>query len=329
MPNRQRKLVVSLLLPSHIPRWRSVLLGLLLATLPALAQDTGDSAAHAGLSAYRPPVSGVHGLVTSANPLASAAGFRILEQGGTVADAALAIAATLTVVEPQSSGLGGNGYTMLFDKQRGQLHSLAMHGAAPLAVQPKQMTKDTLDYGMQASTTPGVLGGLIELLDRHGKLSLQQVLAPALSYARDGHPANRSLVASIQRQEAQIRRFPSTAAVFLPGGKPLEVGERFRQPQLAATLQKLIDAEQGALRKGASRSQALKAAYDRFYRGEIAQEIEAFFKREGGLISQRDLAAYHPQWAAPLHTTYRGYDIYANPSVTRGGIEVLMQLNLI
>ncbi len=293
------------------------------------AQDTGDSASHAGLSSYRPPVPGIHGLVTSANPLASAAGARVLAEGGNAADAAVAVAATLNVVEPQSSGIGGNGYLVYFDKDKGQVLSLAMHAAAPLAVKPGSMGAAQRDYGMLASMPPGVIGGLIDLLDRQGTMSLAQVMAPAIDYARNGHPANRSLVASIQHQRAQIERFPTTAAVFLPGGRVPEVGEVFRQPAYAATLQKLVDAEQQVLAAGRSRQQALKAAMDRFYRGDIAAEIDAFFRREGGLITRQDLADYRPRWSAPLHTTYRGYDVYANGDSTRGGIEVLMQLNLI
>lgn len=309
---------------------RVVLLGIAVGLIgSALAQDTGDSAAHAGLSAYRPAIPGIEGLVTSAHPLASAAGARVLAQGGNAADAAVAVAATLNVVEPQSSGIGGNGYAVFFDNKTKQVYSLAMHAAAPLAVKPEQLTAEQLDYGPLASMPPGVIGGLIELLDKHGSLSLQQVLAPAIAYAERGHPANRSLVASIRRQKAQIETIPSTAKVFLPDGAVPEVGAMFRQPQYAATLRKLVEAERRALGVGASRSAALKAAYDRFYKGDIAKEIATFFEREGGLISLEDLAAYKPRWGPALHTTYRGYDVYANGDASRGGIEVLMQLNLI
>lgn len=293
------------------------------------AQDTGGSAEASALATHRPPVPGIEGLVTSAHPLASAAGARILAEGGNAADAAMAVAATLTVVEPQSSGIGGNGYTMYYDKRKGRAYSLAMHGAAPLALKPQAMTQQDLEYGMLASTTPGAIGGLIELLVRHGRLSLEQALAPAIRYARDGHPANRALVGSIVRQRKQIARFSSTAAIFLPGGRPPQVGELFRQPAYAATLYKLVEAERRALDAGAGRSEALRAAYARFYEGDIASEIDRFFARRGGLVSRRDLAAYRPHWDTPLHTTYRDYDVYANPHASRGGIEVLMQLNLI
>jgi gamma-glutamyltranspeptidase/glutathione hydrolase len=306
-----------------------LLFALLAVALPCAAQDTGDSNAHSGLLTYRPPVPGLEGLVTSAHPLASAAGAAILREGGTVADAAVAVSATLTVVEPQSSGIAGNGYAMFFERATGQVHALSLHGAAPLAVKPEALDAGARSWGMQASTTPGVIGGLIELLDRYGKLSLAQVLQPAIRYARDGHPINRSLAESVQRMQGRLKQFPTTAAVFLPQGHVPETGELFRQPEYAATLQKLVDAERQALRAGKGRSAALRAAYDRFYRGDIARDIAGFFQKEGGLLSLADLAAYRPQWDTPLHVRYRGYDVYANADTTRGGIEVLMQLNLI
>ena len=102
-----------------------------------------------------------------------------------------------------------------------------------------------------------------------------------------------------------------------------------KNPDYAATLRKLVDAEKQALAKKATRSQAIKAAFDRFYKGDIAQEFERFFKENGGLLTAADLAAYEPQWTEPLHTTYRGYDVYSNPSTSRGGFEVLMQANLV
>ena len=307
----------------------ALLLALLAVALPCAAQDTGDSNAHSGLSSYRPPVPGLQGLVTSAHPLASAAGASILRDGGTVADAAVAVAAVLNVVEPQSSGIAGNGYAMFYERATGQVHALSLHGAAPLAVKPEALDAGARSWGMQASTTPGAIGGLIELLDRHGKLSLAQVLQPAIGYARDGHPINRSLAESLQRQQGRLKQFPTSAAVYLPQGRAPETSELFRQPAYAATLQKLVDAERQALRAGKGRSAALRAAYDRFYRGDIAREIAGFFQKEGGLLSLADLAAYKPQWDRPLHIRYRGYDVYANADTTRGGVEVLMQLNLI
>jgi gamma-glutamyltranspeptidase/choline dehydrogenase-like flavoprotein len=295
------------------------------------AQDLGDAAGHARVQvqAHRPPVPGVSGLVTSAHPLASAAGLQILLKGGNAIDAAIAVAATLNVVEPSSSGIAGNGFATVFDKKSGKVYSLSMAGAAPKAMKAEAVTPDELDRGIKAAAVPGHLGGLIAALDRFGTRSLADVLEPAIGYAERGHPANASLVSGVAGQRAFFGKTPTSAKVFLPDGRVPAVGEMVKNVDLAATFRKLVEAEQQALKQGKSRSQALQAAADRFYRGDIAQEFARFFAANGGLLSAEDLAAYRPQWTEPVHTTYRGYDVYSNPSTSRGGIEVLMQLNLI
>lgn len=292
------------------------------------AQDRGDAGAHQ-VEARRPSVPAVHGLVTSAHPLASMAGMRILTAGGNAVDAAVAVAATLNVVEPQSSGIGGNGFMVLFEKSTGAVHSLNMTGAAPRAANPGELDAEALSGGMKAGIVPGVLGGLIRALDRFGTRSLAEVLAPAIEYARDGHPINASLASTIERRSALFQQFPTTAALLMPGGRVPNTGELFEMPALAATLEKLVEAERTALTAGESRSEALDAAFDRFYQGDIAQEVARFFAENGGLLTLEDLESYSPSWTEPIHTTYRGYDVYSNPSTSRGGYEVLMQLNLL
>ncbi len=293
------------------------------------AQDRGDANAQAGVRALRPAVPGVHGLVTSAHPLASMAGTRILLAGGNAFDAAVAVAAVLNVVEPQSSSIAGNGFATIFDKKTGQVHSLAMAGAAPKGLKVAEMTPDTLDAGMTAAVVPGNIGGLIAMLSRFGSKSLAEVLAPAIEYAEQGHPANDGFVAGVRSGAKLLAKTPTSAALFLPGGVPPVAGAMVRNPDLASTFRKLADAEQAALKKGATRPAALQAAHDRFYKGDIAQDIAAYFKANGGVLSADDLAAYLPRWETPLHTTYRGYDVYSNASTSRGGFEVLMQLNLV
>jgi gamma-glutamyltranspeptidase/glutathione hydrolase len=167
------------------------------------------------------------------------------------------------------------------------------------------------------------------MLDKYGSKSLADVLAPAIDYAETGHPANDGFVAGVRSGQKLLAQTPTSAALFMPGGKLPAVGEMVKNPDLAATFRKLAEAEQTALKKGASRSQALQAAYDRFYKGDIAQDITSYFAANGGAMTMADLAAYKPQWEAPLHTTYRGYDIYTNASTSRGGFEVVMQLNLL
>ncbi|MGE0363239.1 MAG: gamma-glutamyltransferase [Vicinamibacterales bacterium] len=298
------------------------------ATLAVRAQDRGDAAAQGAMRAYRPSVPGTQ-LVTSAHPLASMAGAQILMQGGNAADAAVAVAAVLNVVEPQSSGIGGNGFVTWFDQATGTVHNLSMAGAAPKALRAEAMTAATLNRGITAAAVPGNLGGLVALLDRYGSKPLQEVLAPAIRYASEGHPMHQGLASGIAGQRAFFQKHETSARVFLPGGRAPEAGELFKNPDYAATLGKLVDAEQAALKRGATRSAALKAAGDRFYTGDIARDIAGFFAANGGLITLEDLAAYAPQWTAPVHTTYRGYDIYSTPVTSRGGVEMVMQFNLL
>jgi gamma-glutamyltranspeptidase/glutathione hydrolase len=149
----------------------------------------------------------------------------------------------------------------------------------------------------------------------------------------DGYPIEAQLANALERERKRLAGWPYSKAVFLPhAGEAREApvaGEVFVQKDLAATLRKLVEAERLAKAKGASRSAAIKAAFDRFYRGDVAQEFERFFKENGGLLTAADLVAYEPQWTEPLHVSYRGYDVYSNPSSSRGGFEVLMQANLV
>jgi gamma-glutamyltranspeptidase/glutathione hydrolase len=315
---------------THYRRFGIVLLVLALGVMSGVrAQDRGDANAQASMKALRPSVPGVHGLVTSAHPLASMAGMRILLAGGNAFDAAVAVAAVLNVVEPQSSSIAGNGFATMFDKKTGQVHSLAMAGAAPKGLVVSAMTPETLNTGLNSAVVPGNIGGLIAMLDRFGTRSLAEVLAPAIEYAEQGHPANDGFAAGVRNGQKLLSRAPTSAALFMPGGKLPASGEIVRNPDFASTLKKMADAEQSAVKRGATRAAALKAARDRFYKGDMAEDIAGYFKANGGAMTLADLAAYEARWETPLHTTYRGYDVYSNASTSRGGFEVLMQLNLL
>jgi gamma-glutamyltranspeptidase/glutathione hydrolase len=281
------------------------------------------------LASYRPSVPGVHGLVTAGHPLAAMAGAQILMKGGNAFDAAVAVGATLNMMEPQMNGIGGNGYMTVFDKKTGKVHSLAMAGAAPKGIKAADMTPQTLNSGINAGIVPGNFGGYLAVLERFGTMSLADVLAPAIDYAEHGYPIDPSLATAIDRAKANLGKYPTTAKVFLPNGKAPLPGELFKNPDLASTLKKAVEAEQGALKQKKTRAQAIQAAFDRFYKGDIAQEFERFFKENGGVMTAADLAAYKPEWQEPVHTTYRGYDVYSNGATSRGGIELVMQLNLL
>jgi gamma-glutamyltranspeptidase/glutathione hydrolase len=276
----------------------------------------------------RPAVTGLNGLVAAGHPLASSAGLQMLLKGGNAFDAAAAVGAMLTMAEPEMNGIGGNGFMTVFDRKTGQVHSLSMTGAAPKALKPSEMTPETLNAGMRAGIVPGNLGGYLYVLDRFGTMSLAEVFAPAIEVAEKGYAIDPMLAASIDRGKANLAKYPTTASIFLPKGAAIRAGEILKNPDYAATLRKLVDAERQARANGASRAAAIKAAFDRFYKGDIAQEFEQFFKEQGGLLTAADLAAYEPQWTEPLRTTYRGYEVYSNPSTSRGGFEVLMQANL-
>ena len=277
----------------------------------------------------RPAVAGLHGLVTTGHPIASSAGLQILLRGGNAFDAAVAVGGMIALGEPEMNGIGGNGFMTLFDKTSGKILSLSMAGAAPKAVKPAEMTPAMLNAGMKAGIVPGNLGGYLYLLDRFGTMTIADVFAQAIEYAEKGYPIDPMLAQDIDRGKANLSKYPTTAKIYLPGGRPIQAGELLKNPDYANTLRKLVDAERQAHAKGASRSAAIKAAFDRFYKGDIAQEFDRFFKENGGDLTAADLAAYEPQFTEPLHTSYRGYDVYSNPATSRGGFEVLMQANLV
>ena len=282
-----------------------------------------------GLAVHRPAVAGVNGLVTAGHPLASMAGMRILIQGGTAADAAVAVLATLNQVEPMMSGAGGNGFMTVYDAVTGRVQSLNATGAAPKALEAGAVSADELNRGIRAGVVPGLVGGWVALLERFGTMTLRQVLEPAIEYAEEGHPLDPFVADAIARSRALFELYPSTAAVFMPGGALPQPGQRFTYPDLARTFHKLVEAEETARLRGATREVGLRAAFTRFYRGDIAREMSRFYEEHDGLFTRGDFASYEPVWTEPVHTNYRGYDVYSSPPTSRGGLEVVMQLNLV
>jgi gamma-glutamyltranspeptidase / glutathione hydrolase len=281
------------------------------------------------LAAYRPGVPGVHGLVTAGHPLAAMAGLQVLMKGGNAIDAAVAVGATLNMMEPQMNGLGGNGFMTVYDKKSDHVYSLAMAGAAPKALKAEAMTPETLNAGIDAGIVPGNFGGYLIALERFGTMGVADVFASAIDYAEHGYPIDPSLATAIARAKKSLEKYPTTAKVFLPGGRAPEPGELFKNPDLANTMKMAVEAEKTALTHREARAAAIEAAFDRFYKGDIAQEFGRFFKEQHGVMTAADLAAYRPEWQEPVHVNYRGYDVYSNPSTSRGGIELAMQLNLV
>ena len=296
----------------------------------ARAQDPDGGAARGRpLLQHRPAVPGMHGLVTAGHPLAAMAGLQVLMKGGNAFDAAAAIGAVLTMMEPQMNGVGGNGFMTVFEKKTGRVYSLSMAGPAPKGFTAQGKTPAMLNSGFDAGIVPGNMGGYLVTLERFGTMSLADVWTSAIDYAEHGYPIDPSLATAIARAQPTLATYPTTARVFLPAGRPPQSGEIWKNADLAATLKKLVDAERAALQAKKTRAAAIEAAFDRFYKGDIAQEFERFFKENGGAMRAADLAAYRPEWQDPVHVTYRGYDVYSNPATSRGGIELAMQLNLV
>lgn len=288
------------------------------------APRTGDAAVAQHRIEVPMPTAGV----TAGHPLASLAGVRMLLKGGSAADAAVAAMAVLNVVEPWASSAAGNGFATCLERKTGKVSALAFTGAAPRLLDP-DVDPALLDNGPKAVTVPGAFGGWIALSRRFGKLPLATVLEPAIGYARDGHPLDPSIARTIARAQTTLAKYPTSAAIFLPGGKPPEPRAPFRNLPLARTLQSLADAETKALKGGADRDRALQAAHDHFYKGPIAAEFARFSAETGGWLRMDDMAAYQPIWADPVTTNYRGLDVYSSPLTSRTGLELCEQLNIV
>jgi gamma-glutamyltranspeptidase/glutathione hydrolase len=279
----------------------------------------------------KPPLHGAHWMAVTGKPLAATAGAMIFERGGNAVDAAAAmIAATCTMWDTLS--WGGETQALIYDPHTKKVTGINALGVAPTGATPAffhgKGMKYPPEYGPLAAVTPGTPGGILVMEAEYGKLSLKEILAPAIAMA-DGYPIERELVNTIDRYKGRLSAWPYSKAVMLPhDGKPPEAGEIFRQPDLAATLRKLVEAEQDALKNGKSRKEAIYAAYDRFYKGDIAREIVRGVQEQGGLFTADDLAKWQVHIEEPLKTSYRGVDVY-KLNVWTQGPSMLQALNIL
>lgn len=282
----------------------------------------------------KPVLHGRHWVAITGKPLAATAGAMIFQQGGNAVDAACAmLAATSTMWDVL--GWGGETQALIYDPRTDEVVGINALGAAPTGATPEFFRERGLDYppeyGPLAAVTPGTPGGLMVMLERYGTMSLAEVLAPAIEMAQ-GYPIEEQTAGSIERSKERIREWPYSRDVFLPHeGEEWEAprpGEVFRQPDLAATLQKLADAEAEALIGGASREDAIRAAYDRFYRGDIAEEFVRGSQEMGGLHTLEDLAAWQVYIEEPVKTTYKDIEVYKLTSWVQGPV-MLQMLNML
>lgn len=270
------------------------------------------SSPHRGVAdAYRPVAMGLRGVVCSGHPLASQAGMQVLQRGGNAVDAAVATGAALGVVEPMMSGIGGDGFLMIYEARGGSVTVVNATGAAPARATREEYAASGIPMkGSRSVSIPGILGGWIEAHKRFGSLSLQDVVGPAIELAEGGFPVTATLAGYIAA-EPSLLEFPSSRAVYVPAGRPLREGELLIQRDLARTYRAV--AEGGA---------------DAFYRGPLGRAIAACSAREGGLLSADDLASYSPRWQEPISTSYHGYDVYESPPNSSGHV-LLQELSMV
>src|ERR1044071_2393514 len=282
----------------------------------------------------KPPLHGRHWMAITGKPLAATAGAMIFQKGGNAVDAACAmIAAASTMWDTLS--WGGETQALIYNPHTGKVIGInalgvAQSGATAEFYKSKGM-KNPPEYGPLAAVTPGTPGGILVMLAEYGKLSLKDVLEPSIQMA-DGYPIEAQLANTIEREKKRLKEWRYSRDVLLThlGQKreAPEAGEIFRQPDLAATLRKLIEAEQQALAAGKSRKDAIYAAYDRFYKGDIAREIARGVKEEGGLITAEDLANWKVRIEEPVKTTYKGIEVYKLTHWTQGPA-MLQALNIL
>ena len=303
----------------------------------ALVAVCGLLAAATALPAQRtakPPLHGQHWIAITGKPLAATAGAMMFQKGGNAVDAAAAmLAATCTMWDVLS--WGGETQALIYDPRSGKVAGINGLGVAPTGATPEFYASRGMqyppEYGPLAAVTPGTPGGLMLMLAEYGTLSLGDVLAPAIRMA-DGYPIDASTADRIEAEKERIKAWKYASAVMLPHlGDEREAplpGEIFRQPELAQTLRRLVEAEGEALARGRSRREAITAAHDRFYRGDIAQEFVRGVQEEGGLITLEDLARWQPRIEEPVSTTYKGIDVYKLTHWTQGPV-LLQALNIL
>lgn len=298
---------------------RYTLLTAFVAALANLAQVQGQTQ-----RTEKPPLHGKHWMAITGKPLAATAGARLFHQGGNAVDAACAmLAATCTMWDVLS--WGGETQALIYHPKLKKVIGINALGVAPTGATVDFFRSKGYEfppeYGPLAAVTPGTPGGLCYMLAQYGTKSLAEVLAPALEMAA-GYPIDAQTANSIERGKARIKEWPYSKKVFLvhqgQEREAPEAGELFVQQDLLRTLTKLVEAEKKAIAAGKDRKAAIMAAYDRFYKGDIADEFVRGSKEQGGLITKEDLANWKPIEEEPLEVNYKGIDVYKLQEWTQG-----------
>jgi gamma-glutamyltranspeptidase/glutathione hydrolase len=264
--------------------------------------------------ATRSEVIAKNGMVATSHPLATETGLDILKNGGNAIDAAIAANAALGLMEPTGCGIGGDLFAIIWSAKDKKLYGLNASGCSPGKMdlkyfKDKGMTKIP-PYGPLPVTVPGCVDGWFELNSRFGTMTMEQILASAIAYAREGFPVTELIGYYLTLSSERFKDYPNFADIYMPGGKPLKKGDVFKNPYLADTYEKIA-----------------AGGRDAFYKGEIAKTIAGFIQSQGGLLSEKDLAVHTSEWVDPVSANYRGYDIWELPPNGQG-IAVLQILNI-
>lgn len=257
------------------------------------------------------------GMVAASHPLAAQIGIDILKKGGTAIDAAIAVNAALGLMEPTSNGIGGDLFAIVWDNKEKKLYGLNSSGTAPLAVSLEYFQKNGIkkipNFGPLTWTVPGCVEGWFQLHNKFGKLPMKEILAPAIRYAENGFPLTEVIAYYWQRAVKRFKgkEYENFQKLYAPGGKVLEKGDIFKNPELAQTLRLIAD-------KGR----------DAYYKGEIAQAIVNYSQQVGGFFQMADFANFKAEWVQPLSVNYKGYDVWELPPNGQG-IAALQMLNML
>lgn len=282
----------------------------------------------------KPPLHGKNWMAITGKPLAAEAGAMTFQKGGNAIDAACAmLAATCTMWDVLS--WGGETQALIYNPKTGKVIAIDGLGVAPTGATVDFFKNKGMnfppEYGPLAAVTPGTPGGLCYMLAEYGTMSLKDVLAPAMQLAA-GYPIEAQTANSMERGKKMIKQWPYSKAVFLPHEgqerEAPEAGEIFVQKDLLETLQKMVDAEEQALKQKKTRKEAIYAAIERFYKGDIAKEFVRGVQEQGGLITMEDLAKWKPIEEEPLHINYKGIDVYKLQQWSQGPC-MLQALNIL
>ncbi len=255
------------------------------------------------------------GMAATSQPIATQVALDILRKGGSAVDAAIAANATLHLAEPTGCGLGGDLFAIVWDAKTEKLHGLNASGRSPASLSLEYFRENGLDsipaHGPLPVSVPGCADGWFELHARFGKLSMADVLSPAINYAKQGIPITEVIAHYWSIGAANLQRFDGFQEVFMPGGRAPGKGEIFRNPALASSFEKLV-----------------VGGRDAFYKGDIATAIGSYIAQQGGFLSYEDLAAHESEWVDPVSTDYRGYEVWELPPNGQG-IAALQILNIL